>query len=140
MATTEPRRPVHLAVLVGLSAGAYAASLAGVTALQSSTDRQTTEARAPIDAVAAAMAARHDRLEADVNRAADAYTVAAKQYDQLSKGLGAMESSLDQLSSRVSLVTGAANALPGHVSLPNIKVSVPHTSAAAHAASGGSGG
>ena len=44
---TEPRRPVHLAVLVGMSASAYAISLAGVAALQSDTDARVAADRAP---------------------------------------------------------------------------------------------
>jgi methyl-accepting chemotaxis protein len=140
MAAIEPRRPVHLAVLLGLSAGAYAVSLAGVTALQSETDRQANDVRAPIDAAAAAISTSHDRLQDDLDQAAGAYTEVAARYAQLSSGLDTMEAALDRLAGRVTKVTGAANALPAHVSLPHIKVTVPRTSApVTHASTGASG-
>ena len=59
---TESRRPIHLAVLVGVSAGAYAISLAGVTALQSTTDARIAAERAPADHAVDVMAVGHDRL------------------------------------------------------------------------------
>ena len=47
------RRPIHVVVAVGLTAGLYAVSLAGVTALQAMSDARLAEDRAPAaDAIA----------------------------------------------------------------------------------------
>jgi hypothetical protein len=118
---TERRRPVHLAVLVGVSASAYAASLAGVTALQSATDTRIAADRAPAGHAADVLASGHDRLEVSLDAASRAYTLAADRYAALGTRLVDMETSLDALGKRVEKVSGAANALPGHVSLPTIR-------------------
>ena len=122
---TEARRPVHLAVLVGVSASAYAASLAGVTALQSATDARIAAERAPASHAADVMTSGHDELQASLDAASGAYAIAADRYARLGPRLTDMESSLDALGRRVRKVTGAANALPGHVSasLPRVSTS-----------------
>lgn len=122
---TEPRRPVHLAVLVGVSAGAYAAALAGVTSLQSATDARIAAERAPAQHAVDVMASGADELETSLDAATYAYTVAAGRYARLAPQLADMEASLDQLGKRVEKVTGAANALPGrvNVSLPRVSTS-----------------
>ena len=61
---TEPRRPIHLAVFLGLSAGAYAVSLAGVTALQSQSEASVLADRTPTVSAIAEISARNDALEA----------------------------------------------------------------------------
>ena len=85
MATTArsmtDRRPVHLAVLVGASAGVYAISLAGITALQSATDAQVTAEREPASHAVDVVAAAHDGLQTSVDVAAGAFTVAADRYE-----------------------------------------------------------
>lgn len=120
---TESRRPIHLAVLVGVSAGAYAISLAGVTALQSTTDARIAADRAPADHAVDAMAVGHDRLESSIDDTMRAYRLAADRYAGVGSELEAVETSLDDLGARVEKVTGAANALPGRVSLPKITTS-----------------
>lgn len=122
-AMTESRRPVHLAVLVGVSASAYALSLAGVTALQSATDTRIAAERAPAGHAADVLARDHDRLEASLNVATQTYALAADRYAGIGPRMVDMEASLEDLGKRVSKVTGAANALPGHVSLPTISTS-----------------
>ena len=67
--------------------------------------------------------ADHDALEASLDGAAQAYALAADRYAAIGPRLTDMETSLADLSKRVSKVTGAANALPGHVSLPTISTS-----------------
>jgi hypothetical protein len=114
------RRPPHLVVLLGASAGIYAASLAGVTFLQSSADRALIEDRAPLDAATGSISSDHDSLESDLTRAARAYEDALARYDLLGSRLDGMETSLDTLAGSVSDVSGAAQALPGRVSLPRV--------------------
>ena len=59
----EPRRPVHLAVVVGLSASAYAGALAGVTALQAAGDLEVGASNEPaVDALTDQLARLESRL------------------------------------------------------------------------------
>lgn len=143
MAMTETRRPVHLAVLIGVSASAYAVSLAGVTALQSATDTRIAAERAPAGHAADVLARDHDALEASLGEANQAYQRAADRYTALGPRMVDMEASLATLGKRVSKVTGAANALPGHISLPTISTSTRYVTRTqtkvVHATSGASG-
>ena len=138
---TDARRPAHLVVLLGASAGMYAVSLAGVTALQAATDRAVIDDRAPLDAATTSLAGGHDALESDLDRATRAYGDAAAGYDRLGPRLDAMEESLDALAGSVSQVSGAALALPAHVALPKVTRTVTTRSApVTHATTGASGG
>ncbi len=138
---TEKRRPVHLAVLVGMSASAYAISLAGVAALQSATDAQVAADRAPAGVAADALATGHDQLERSLDEASRAYVVSSERYARVGTGLVDMETSLDALGTRVEKVSGAAKALPGRVSLPTISTStrVVTRTRVVHATTGASG-
>lgn len=146
---TEARRPVHLAVLLGASAGLYAVSLAGVVMLQSSTDRAVMDDRAPFDLAASALATGHDALDAAVTGADRAYGDAAARYDRLAPRLDAMESSLDSLAGSVAHVSGAAKALPGRIALPKVTRAISTSTSTStarakapvtHARTGASGG
>ena len=117
---TERRLPVHLAVLVGASTAAYAVSMAGVAALQSSTDQALILARTPAQEAAARVSEGHDRLEAQVERSAKAYTLSAARFDQLAAGLTSLDTSLEAYAGRMETVSGAVRALPARVSLPNV--------------------
>lgn len=138
---TDTRRPIHLAVLVGMSATAYAISLAGVTALQSATDARVAADRAPAGRAADVLATGHDQLETTLDDATRTYGQAAGRYAQLGTRLVDMEASLDDLGKRVEKVTGAANDLPGHVTLPTISTStrVVTRTKVVHATTGASG-
>lgn len=138
---TERRRPVHLAVLVGMSASAYAVSLAGVAALQSATDGQVAADRAPVGRAADALATGHDQLERSLDEASRAYVVSSERYARVGTELVDMETSLDALGTRVEKVSGAAKALPGRVTLPTISTStrVITRTRVVHATTGASG-
>jgi hypothetical protein len=124
---TDARRPLHLAVMIGASTALYAVSMAGVTAIQSNNDRTLIMRQTPAEDAAARLHAGHDQLEAQINQAADAYGRAAGGYDALTPRLGDMEDSLGNLAGRVQTVSGAAQALPGRISLPPISRSVVRT-------------
>jgi hypothetical protein len=137
---TDARRPTHLAVLLGASAGIYAVSLAGVTAMQSGADQALIEDRAPVGEATTSLSEGHDALEVDLDRATRAYGDAAAGYDRLGPRLDDVESSLDTLAGTVSKVSGAAQALPGHVALPKVTRTVSTRAApATHATTGASG-
>jgi hypothetical protein len=138
---TDVRRPVHLFVLFGASAGLYAVSLAGVAALQSSTERATALDRAPVVADLDSLAVANDHLTFGVDRAARAYDISSRAYDALSPRLGDAESRLAELAAAVADVQGAARALPTRVALPAVRAATPRSVApkvqATTAASGG---
>ncbi len=138
---TESRRPIHLAVLVGVSASAYAISLAGVAALQSATDARVAADRAPAGQAADVLASGHDQLETSLGEATRAYADAADRYARLGTRLVDMEASLEDLGTRVEKVSGAAKALPGRVSLPTISTTtrVVTRTKVVHATTGASG-
>lgn len=104
----DPRRPVHLAVIVGLSAGAYAASLAGVTALQAASDRQLDAANGPAADAVKTLQAEHARLDDRLAAAASTYDAATAAYADISGQLAAMEKRLGKLAVDVHKVQGSA--------------------------------
>jgi len=139
----ERPRPVHLAVLVGLSTSTYAISLAGVTALQSVTDARVIAQRAPAVQAASLMTAGHDRLEDRLEGAQRAYAMAAGRYARLGPAMADMEDALDTLGKRVTKVSGAMNSMPGRVRLPSIgggSTRVVTRTTVVHATTGASGG
>jgi len=118
---TDVRRPVHLAVLAGLSASAYAGSLALVAMLQSSADASVIAERAPIRQVADTIARSHDGLEASVAAATRRYSQVADRYGALLPKLAGVETSLDTLAKTTAGVTDSTLTLPAHVSLPSVQ-------------------
>jgi hypothetical protein len=139
---TERRRPYHLGVFLGLSAGAYAACLAGVTALQADADAQLAAARQPGFAAAARLSIANDELAARLDAVATAYSEAAQHYDRVGAGLSDFEAELQRLAAIVSSVQGAAQALPNRVALPSVSRTITRTVVSApttHATTGASG-
>jgi len=138
--TTEPRHPIHLVVLAGASAGIYAATLAGVAALQAGSDEALIEARAPLAAATTSVSAGLDTIQGALDATAGAYGDAAARYDRLARRLDALETSLDALAGSVSTVTGAAKALPQRVELPRVTRTVStRVAPATHVTTGASG-
>lgn len=118
---TDGRRPIHLAVLVGVSAGAYAVSLAGVTALQSATDGDLHADRAPIQLAASAVAADHAALESALDDAAHRYAILADRYRRSGASIEGVESALDALAARAAAVSESAASMPTRFSLPSVR-------------------
>jgi hypothetical protein len=85
------RRPLHLAVLFGASAGAYAVSLAGVTAQQSRSDAAIQADRAPVVTAIDDAAAAHRALESAATKAARRYAALADSYEQTVGSVQSME-------------------------------------------------
>ena len=102
----ESRRPVHLAIFVGLSAGAYAASLAGVTALQAATVQAVSDGYAPTSDAIDLLKTHHDELEARLQAATAAYNTAADTYGDVSGSLKAYEQQLQALAEQVTKIQG----------------------------------
>lgn len=119
---TTDRWPVHLLILGGVSTGLYALTLAGVTGVQSASDRALDAERAPIRSAADGLTSAHDELDAALVLASRSYETAADRYAEVSTRLVELESAIDRLAGRVSDVTGTADALPTRVRIPAVTV------------------
>jgi hypothetical protein len=125
-AATRPavaaRRPIHVAVTVGVTAGLYAVSLAGVTAMQANTDRQIAADRAPAAAAIEALRANHDAVEAELARIDAGYATMAASYQAIVDGITVHETALGALGEQVTAIEGSAKALkvPTVRSLPSV--------------------
>jgi hypothetical protein len=137
---TDPRRALHLGVLVGVSTAGYAASLAGVTMLQSASDRATIGAREPLVRTTAVVAADHDAVEQVMRDATDRYTEIAGRYAALDPGIGDLEKTLDKLDILTHHITDSAASLPTRVKLPAVNpAQAPVAAPRIHAVTGASG-
>ena len=138
---TETRRGLHLGVLVGVSTSAYAATLAGVTTLQSATDRALSAAREPVARTVDAVASDHDLLEYELGSATDRYTSIAGAYSDLGPSIDDLEGTLDELATLTRRVGASAAQLPRRVALPAVRTSPARsTSPTTHAVTRASGG
>jgi hypothetical protein len=137
---TEPRRPLHLGVFLGLSVCGYAASLAGVTAFQAQSETAVIVDRGPTAQSLAEVAARNDALESDAWRAQRVYERATDGYARVGDTLADVETQLAALADIVGAVDGAARSLPDHVALPKVTRVVAAPRSTVHATTGGSGG
>jgi hypothetical protein len=139
----EVRPPLHVFLLAAGAAGAYAVSLAAVTALQSQTDASLIATRAPIADAIDAVATGHGALERAVTRAADDYARSAAGYDELTATLTDVESALDGLAAQTRAVGAVTAGLPSRVRLPTVRYATGPAPVAAprtHAVTGASGG
>ena len=118
----EGRRPVHLAIFIGLSAGAYAVSMAGVTALQAATVQAESDGYAPTSDAIDLLKTQHDELETRLRIATDAYNTAAGTYGNVSDSLKAYEQQLQALAKQVTKTKGSAAWVPpaGGGGLPSV--------------------
>lgn len=127
------RRPVHVVVAVGMTAGLYALSLAGVTALQSAANAQLAADHAPAAGAVAGLKSAHDAMEASLGTLAGAYARAADGYRVIAKGITGHEQKLAALGQQVQAAAGSAAAL----SVPTLSL-LPSGSGGAGAGSRGS--
>ena len=140
---TDRRIPPHIAVLVGVSASAYAMVLAGVTALQSTTDARIIAQRYPAQQAATEAARQHDASDEALATAADRYEALAQRYSQAGAALGTVETDLDDLATRAAdLSASAAKLRVAPIRLPQVARSVTRITVAptTHATTKASGG
>lgn len=116
--------PAHVGVLVGLSAGAYALTLAAVAGLQSSAEMAARAEQAPSVAAIEAMVGAHDALQVQLDRARAAYETAAGAYGSVGPEVAGLEARIADLSAAVADVSGTAASLPSSVKLPRVSRSV----------------
>jgi hypothetical protein len=138
---TDPRRPLHVGVFLGLSAGAYALGLAGVTALEAQSEATIADDRAPTAEAISELRAQNDSLEASARHAALTYNWATGEYDRVGQTLAGIEARLGELAQAVEAVDGAARALPNRVALPRVSRQVTSiNNTTVHATTAASGG
>jgi hypothetical protein len=118
------RRPIHVVVAVGMTAGLYAISLAGVTALQSASDLQLAADRVPAADAVAGLKSAHDAMESSLGTLTGAYAHAADSYTGIAKGIVDHEKALAKLGQQVQAAAGWAAAL----SVPAVSIAPPVSS------------
>lgn len=127
----QTRRPVHVAVALGVTAGLYAVSLAGVTALQAGTNAQLAAERAPAAAAVDALRTGHDQAEAELARITAGFNGAAATYQQIADDIAGHEGALGLLGKQVAAVEGSAASLraPTFSRLPSVSSRTVYVSA-----------
>jgi len=116
--------PTHVVVMLASSTAGYALMLAAVTGLQSSAEAGIAAARQPAVDGVARLRAGHDDLtstlanaQADYNATVAAYVAAGGSLDQLTSRLAV-------LTSLVGEIDGVSRSMPAAVQLPTIHTSV----------------
>jgi hypothetical protein len=138
---TDARRPLHVGTFLGLSAGAYALSLAAVTALQAQSETAIAADRAPTVQAISRLAVQIDSLEANARHAGLTFERATGAYDRVGQTMVDVETQLGELAKAVEAVDGAARALPDHVALPRVSPTVTSIrTTKVHATTAASGG
>jgi hypothetical protein len=138
---TEARRPLHVVVFFGLSAGVYAVSLAAVTSHQANSEAAALIDRAPTTEAVTQLSAANDRLEAEARQLGRTYERATGAYDRVGQALADVEAQLADLADVVGAVNGASLALPDRVALPRLTRTVtPVSRPTVHATTAASGG
>jgi len=134
-----PSVPSHVGVVLGLATAGYAIALAGVTALQATSEAAIVADRSPVAAAIDGATVQHDRLESTIAAAARDYTTIASGYATVSERLADVEARMGTLAGLTGAIDGATRALPTRIALPPVVRSVSSgTRSTAHAASGGS--
>ncbi len=135
------RTPPHIGILLGLSTGAYAMTLGGVTLLQSISEAALIADRTPAVAAIQILQQQHTVLDQRLARARSAYEQAAAAYASGGTDVATLEASLAELASAVSEIKGSAASLPTSFRLPAISTSVRAIKApAVHTNTAASGG
>lgn len=105
------RRPIHVVVAVGMTAGLYALSLAGVSTLQSAANTQLAADSAPAEGALAGLKRAHDTIEHSLTALAGTYAKAAGRYQAVADGIAGNEQALASLQAQVKAAAGSAGAL-----------------------------
>lgn len=135
-----PRIPVHVVVMLSAAAAGYAASLAGVAAMQATREGALRDERAPALAGVDRLSRGHDELDARLVAAGRSYANAADTYTQASRMLATLDQDVATLAAQVAQIDGVSRSLPTTVHVPVIRAVIPARAPATHATTGASGG
>ena len=108
----EKRRPIHLAVAVGVSASLYAVSLAGVTALQSNDNAQVAAGHAPLIGTVDGLDSANSDLEARLAAARKTFDASAAKFSSVADRVTGFESRLKALAGNVAKIRGTSISMP----------------------------
>ena len=120
-ATTDPKRPYHVGVAIGLTTGAYAISLMAASTIQIDHDRALIVDRQPVAAAIVVLGDHHDDMAWRLERARARYTEGADGYGALVARLDTLRTHLVSVDKAVTAIERAnsvlAASIPG-ISLP----------------------
>lgn len=116
--------PLHLPIAIGVTAGLYAVSLAGVTALQARADADLAAQRQPLADALDTVTSHRAALEHELRATVDSLNAASGAYGSALDGAESLEAMVASLSRQVGAVSGAASA----VRVPSVRLpSAPRT-------------
>jgi hypothetical protein len=130
----EARRPYHLGVALGLTAGVYAASLAGVSVLQIDHDRTLARDRQPLSDAIELLGRHHDDMASDLDHAATVFEDASTRYETMAADLQKLHADVVKLSKTLQAIDGMGAAdgsglggvsVGGGVKLPSVSKAAP---------------
>ena len=114
--------PARAGMLLGGTAALYAVTLAGIAALQASSDAALAARRQPwVDRVAELRAANDALTSALVQADADARWLTS-EYGDVGGDVTSYRARLDELAALVAEVEGSAAALPTRIALPKVTI------------------
>ncbi|MEO8229472.1 MAG: hypothetical protein ABI628_06890 [Chloroflexota bacterium] len=118
----EARRPYHLGVAIGLSAGVYASSLAVVSILQIEQDGQIAADRRPVGDAISMLGVHNDAMESDLQAARSVFDEASVRYGSVVSDIGELHVAVKQLGKTIVRLEGTSTdfRLPSIVSLPSV--------------------
>lgn len=137
--TSDPKRPYHVVVAVGVTTGLYAVSLLGATSIQIETDRALIEDRAPMVSAIDLLRARHDGLEASITEARDQYVEGASGYDGIANRLSRINERLVKMDRRVASIERLSASIPTTLSISTSGGGGSQASAGGGSSKGGGG-
>jgi len=136
----SPRAPLHVPIALGVTAGLYAISLAGVAALQAQSDAALAASHRPLADAVAGVTSERAAFERDLRATVDALNAASSAYGSAAHGTSTLDASLAALARQVAAATGAAAQIPQTGGLPaapgTVSVATAPTTQATTGASG----
>jgi hypothetical protein len=136
----DTKRPYHVGVAVGVSAGVYAASMLATTQWQIEDDRALIADRRPVQTAIDLLDGHHDRLEIRLDRARLEYTAGATGYDSIADRVVRLGERLQAMDRTVRGIERLSASLSVDLSLPAVAVRGRGGVASSSARSGGNGG
>jgi hypothetical protein len=118
----DSRRPYHLGVAIGLSAGVYASSLAVVSILQIEQDGHVAADRRPVGDAISILGVHNDAMESDLQAARSVFDEASVRYGSVVSDIGELHVAVKQLGKTIVRIEGTSTdfRLPSMVSLPSV--------------------
>jgi hypothetical protein len=106
------KAPLHAPIALGVTAGLYAVTLAGVTGLQHGADAALGATRQPLADAVSGLARERASLEASLRATVDSLNAASAAYGATLNGTAALDASVAALAAQVEAATGAAAQVP----------------------------